>query len=64
MPIIQISLVEGRSPQMLRDLIRNVVNATHETLGAPKETIKVILTEVKPTHWGSGDQTIAEKRST
>lgn len=62
MPIIQVSLVEGRSDEQLRALIRGLTDAAVEAIGAPVDTVKVILTEVKPTHWGSGNNTIAEKR--
>lgn len=62
MPIIQISVVEGRSAEKIRALIREVTKVTSITLDAPIDSIKVIVTEVAPTHWGSGDQTIAEKR--
>jgi len=63
MPIIQIALVEGRSEEQIRALIRGVTEATVEAIGAPIDSIKVIVNEVKPTRWGSGEQTIAEKRS-
>jgi 4-oxalocrotonate tautomerase len=63
MPIIQISMVEGRSDEQIRALIRGVTQAAVDAIGAPIDTVKVIVTEVKPTHWGSGEQTIAEKRN-
>jgi 4-oxalocrotonate tautomerase len=63
MPIIQISLVEGRSPDKIRNLIREVAEVTAKTIEAPLDSIKVIVTEVKPEHWGSGAETIAERRS-
>lgn len=63
MPIIQISLVEGRSDEQIRALIRGVTEATATAVSAPIDSIKVIVNEVKPTHWGSGEQTIAEKRN-
>jgi len=63
MPIIQISMVEGRSDEQIRALIRGVTQAAVDAIGAPIDTVKVIVTEVKPSHWGSGEQTIAEKRN-
>ncbi|ALV44827.1 4-oxalocrotonate tautomerase [Arthrobacter alpinus] len=62
MPIIHISLIEGREPQQIRNLISQVTNSVSNALDAPVESVKVIVTEVAPTHWGSGDRTIAEKR--
>jgi 4-oxalocrotonate tautomerase len=61
-PVIQISIVQGRKPEKIRNLIRQVTNAVARSLETPVETVKVIVTEVAPTHWGSGEQTIAEKQ--
>jgi len=52
MPIINIHLQEGRPKEKISDLIRNVTDAVSETLGAPKETIRVIVNEIPKTHWG------------
>lgn len=62
MPIVQVSLLSGRSPQQLRTLIRDVTAAVSRAVDAPVDTIRVLVTEVPPTLWGSGDQTIAERR--
>jgi 4-oxalocrotonate tautomerase len=63
MPIVQISMVEGRSPDQLRNLIREVTNSVASTLEAPIDTIKVVLHEVPATHYGSGNHTVAEKQA-
>ena len=63
MPVIQISIIEGRKPEQIRGMIRDVTNAVAENLDAPVETIKVLVTEMAPTHYGSGHQTVAEKRA-
>jgi 4-oxalocrotonate tautomerase len=64
MPIVQISLVAGRDPEKIQNLIREVTATVAETLDAPLESIKVLVTELPPTHWGSAGQTIAERRAT
>jgi 4-oxalocrotonate tautomerase len=63
MPIVQISMVEGRSREQLRNLIREVTNSVASTLEAPIDSIKVIVSEVPPTHWGSAGLTIADRRN-
>jgi 4-oxalocrotonate tautomerase len=63
MPIIQISIVSGRAPEKIKNLIAEVTEATARTLDAPLDSIKVIVTEVEPTHWGSAGETIAERRA-
>jgi 4-oxalocrotonate tautomerase len=63
MPIIHVSIVAGRSPEKIRNFISEVTEVTSRTLDAPKETIKIVVTEVQPTHWGSGGETIADRRA-
>jgi 4-oxalocrotonate tautomerase len=52
MPIIQVQLIEGRPKEKIAELIQNITNTTAETLDAPKETIRVLVTEIPNTHWG------------
>ncbi|HPY26251.1 MAG TPA: 2-hydroxymuconate tautomerase [Mycobacterium sp.] len=61
MPLIQVTLVEGRSPEQLRALISALTSAVTDSIGAPKEAIRVVLNEVPDTHWAAGDVTIAER---
>lgn len=61
MPLIQVTLVQGRSPEQLRALISALTSAVTDSIGAPKEAIRVVLNEVPDTHWAAGDVTIAER---
>jgi 4-oxalocrotonate tautomerase len=54
MPLIQVSLIEGRAPQVKRALVAEVTDAVVRTLEAPRETVRVILNEVPPEHWAVG----------
>ena len=63
MPFIEITLVEGRSPEQLRSLIANVTRAAVESVDAPIESVRVVLREVPPTHFAAGDVTIDERRA-
>ena len=63
MPFIDVTLAEGRSPEQLRTLITKLTDATVEAVGAPRESIRVVLREVPLTHWAAGDVTIAERRA-
>ena len=64
MPLVQVTLVEGRTPQQLRALIGALTEAVVTTVGAPKQNVRVVVHEVPPTHWAAGDVTIAERRET
>lgn len=57
MPIIHISLVEGRDDAAIKACVKAVARTVHETLGAPLSTIRVYATVTPATHWAVGDQT-------
>jgi 4-oxalocrotonate tautomerase len=61
LPIINISILEGRSEEKISHLIKNITETVSETLDAPKENIRVIVTEVPKTRWASGGITMAEQ---
>ena len=61
MPLIEVTLVEGRSADKLRALISALTQAVVDTIDAPRESIRVVLREVPATHWAAGDVTIAER---
>lgn len=63
MPLIEVTLVEGRKPEQLRALISALTRAAHDTVEAPVENIRVVIREVPPTHWAAGDVTINERRA-
>ena len=60
MPIVQITLMEGRDDEKKARLIREVTEAVHKAIGAPRENIRVILYEVKKTEFGIGGKSAAE----
>ena len=57
MPLIEVTLAEGRSPEKLRALISRLTEAVVETGVAPKQSVRVIVREVPPTHWAAADET-------
>lgn len=63
MPLIEVTMVEGRTPQQVRALISALTDAAVETVAAPRESVRVVVREVPATHWAAGDVTIAERRT-
>ena len=61
MPLIEVTMVEGRTPQQVRALITALTQAAVDTVDAPVESIRVVVREVPTTHWAAGDVTIAER---
>ena len=58
MPLVEVTLVEGRTPEQLRTLISRLATAVVDSVGAPKENVR----EVPATHWAAADVTIEERR--
>lgn len=54
MPLIQVTMLEGRSPEAKAALILRLTEGVVDAVGAPRESVRVILQEVPPAHWGVG----------
>lgn len=63
MPLIDISIAKGRTPEQLRALIDQVHRAAEETVDAAPENITVIVREVDPHLWARTNTTIDERKS-
>lgn len=63
MPVVEVTLVEGRTPEQLRSMITAVTRAVADTVAAPVANIRVVVREVPATHFAAGDQTIAERNA-
>ncbi len=61
MPLIEVTLVEGRTPEQLRALMSGLTRAASEAVDAPLESVRVVVREVPATHWAAGGVTIAER---
>ncbi len=60
MPLVDVTLTEGRTPEQVRELLHALHDAVRHTVGARPEHIRVIVREVPRTHWATGDVTVAE----
>ena len=60
MPIISVKIIRGRTPEMKAALMKELAEAAIRTLGAPEQSVRVILTEIDAEHWGIGTTTKAE----
>jgi 4-oxalocrotonate tautomerase len=54
MPIVEITLIEGRTDEAKERLHAKVADAIHEAIDAPKDSIRVIIREVPPIHFSVG----------
>jgi 4-oxalocrotonate tautomerase len=63
MPLVEVTLTEGRSAEQIRALIHELTGAVERAVGAPAANIRVVVREIPVTHWAAGDVTIAERRN-
>lgn len=63
MPLIQISILEGRTPEKIEELIKEVSKTVSTTLDAPMESIRVLINEMPLEHWGIAGESVKKRRS-
>ncbi|MCK6212232.1 tautomerase family protein [Georgenia sp. EYE_87] len=61
MPLVEVTLTQGRQPEQLRELMHRVHEAVRVSLDASPQNIRVIVREVPRELWSAGDQTLAER---
>ncbi|MNF62414.1 2-hydroxymuconate tautomerase [compost metagenome] len=61
MPLLQVSIVEGRSPELKEQLIRDLTATVVETLAVKPESVRVLIQELPKTHWGTAGQSMAKR---
>jgi 4-oxalocrotonate tautomerase len=60
MPLVEVTLAQGRSGDQVRALIHEVHEAVLRTVNTRSEHIRVIVREVPRSHWATGDLTLSE----
>ena len=59
-PFAVLHILEGRDEAKKAALIAAVTDAISTTLGAPRETIRVLIQEIPKTQWGIGGKTVKD----
>ncbi|QIL46267.1 2-hydroxymuconate tautomerase family protein [Vagococcus coleopterorum] len=54
MPIVTVSLMEGRTPEQKAAMISEVTDAIVRTTGAKKEAVSIIINDMKKENYGLG----------
>ncbi len=63
MPIVTITLMRGRPPEKIQDMTRAVSRAVADSIDAPIETVRVIVTEMEEHQYAVGGRPIAEVKA-
>ncbi|WP_337786193.1 4-oxalocrotonate tautomerase [Ramlibacter lithotrophicus] len=62
MPTIRVDLMEGRTVDQKRALVKAITQAVVDTLGARPESVDVLLFDVKRHDWATGGELWSDKR--
>jgi len=63
-PLIEVTIAEGRAAGQIRSMMHEVHNAVLRTVDTRPEHIRVIVREVPRAHWATGDLTLREMDQT
>lgn len=63
MPLVQITILQGRPTAQKHRLLREITNVVATVLDAPKERIRVCINEVHPDCWGIAGEPASEVRA-
>jgi 4-oxalocrotonate tautomerase len=62
MPTIRVELMEGRTPEQKKNLVKALTQAVVDTLGSKAESVDVLLFDIKPSDWATGGVQWSEKK--
>ena len=54
MPIVQIDMLEGRTVEQKRELVRKVTAAICETASCSPEEVKIVIRDMSKDNYGDG----------
>ncbi len=61
MPLIQTTIMEGRSQEQKEAFYKGVTQVAVETLNVKPEQVRVIINQVPTEHWAIGGVSVAER---
>lgn len=63
MPLVNVTMARGRTPEQKGAMLRAIAEAIHESIGAPRDSIRVWVTEVESTDFLAGTEVLADKQA-
>ncbi len=63
MPLVNVTMARGRSPEQKGAMLRAIADAIHDSIGAPRDSIRVWVTEVESTDFLAGTEILADKQT-
>lgn len=62
MPTIRVELMEGRTLEQKKNLVKALTQAVVDTLDSKPESVDVLLYDIKRHDWATGGQLWSEKK--
>jgi len=63
MPLVNVTMARGRTSEEKARMLHAVADAIHESIGAPRESIRVWINEVENTDFLAGTEILADKQA-
>jgi 4-oxalocrotonate tautomerase len=61
MPFIQVNILKGRSLEKKERLIREMTDLVSEVLDAPVQSVRIMINELEPEHWGIAGESVKKR---
>lgn len=61
MPLVQVSLLKGRSAEQKRKLLTSITDAVVDSVGGSPSSVRVIINEIEPEHWSVAGVPFSER---
>jgi len=61
MPFVTIDILEGRTVEQKRKLVKAVASAVAESIGCPEEAVEIVIRDVPKTNWSTGGKLACDK---
>jgi 4-oxalocrotonate tautomerase len=63
MPLVNVTMARGRSVEDKTAMLHAIADAIHSSIGAPRDSIRVWVTEVENTDFLAGTEILADKQA-
>ena len=63
MPLVNVTMARGRSAEQKSAMLHAIADAIHESIGAPRDSIRVWVNEVENTDFLAGTEILADKQA-
>jgi 4-oxalocrotonate tautomerase len=63
MPLVNVHMASGRTPEQKKALLDAITNAVVDTIGAPLDTVRVWINEFPATDYMAGGELLADQRA-